>query len=41
MMYQATPDYYNDFIAHNNHKYLRKYLGPSGKMIYVYKKPKF
>ena len=35
--YQATPDYYNDFIAHKDYKYIRKYIGPSGKTVYVYK----
>lgn len=37
-MYQSTPDYYNDFIAHGNHKYIDKYMGKNGKWVYVYKK---
>lgn len=40
MIYQSTPDYYNDFISHANHKYIDKYMGKNGKWVYVYKTPK-
>ena len=39
-MYQSTPDYYNDFIAHANHKYINKYKSKSGRWVYVYTQPK-
>ena len=38
MIYQSTPDYYNDFISHANHKYIDKYMGKNGKWVYVYKR---
>ena len=40
MIYQSTPDYYNDFISHASHKYLRKYKNQSGRWVYVYERPK-
>lgn len=36
MIYQATPDYYNDVIAHRDHKYISKHRGRTGKWIYKY-----
>lgn len=36
MIYQATPDYYNDVIAHKDHKYISKHRGRTGKWIYKY-----
>lgn len=39
MMYQSTPDYYNDFIAHKDHKYINKYQ-KNGRWVYVYEQPK-
>ena len=37
MIYQSTPDYYNEFISHaNSHKYIDKYMGKNGKWVYVY-----
>lgn len=38
MIYQSTPDYYNDFVSHANHKYIDKYMGKNGKWVYVYKR---
>lgn len=38
--YQSTPDYYNDFISHANHKYINKYMGKNGRWVYVYERPK-
>ena len=40
MIYQSTPDYYNDFISHASHKYIRKYQNQSGRWVYVYEQPK-
>lgn len=40
MLYQSTPDYYNDFIAHKDHKYINKYRNASGRWVYVYEQPK-
>lgn len=40
MIYQSTPDYYNDFIAHKDHKYIDKYRNASGRWVYVYTQPK-
>lgn len=40
MIYQSTPDYYNDFIAHASHKYINKYKSKSGRWVYVYTQPK-
>ena len=40
MIYQSTPDYYNDFIAHKDHKYINKYRNASGRWVYVYEQPK-
>lgn len=39
MIYQSTPDYYNDFIAHKDHKYINKYQ-KNGRWVYVYEQPK-
>ena len=39
MIYQSTPDYYNDFVSHANHKYINKYMGKNGKWVYVYESP--
>lgn len=37
MIYQSTPDYYNDFISHErSHKYIDKYKGKNGRWVYVY-----
>lgn len=36
--YQSTPDYYNDYISHANHKYIDKHMGKNGKWIYTYAK---
>lgn len=38
--YIATPDFYNDFIAHKDHKYISKHKGKDGRWVYVYKQPK-
>ena len=39
-MYQSTPDFYNDYIAHRDHKYINKYKSKSGRWVYVYTQPK-
>ena len=40
-MYQSTPDFYNDYIAHErSHKYINKYKNKSGRWVYVYTQPK-
>lgn len=41
-IYQATPDYYNEYISHSkeNHKYIDKHMGKNGKWIYTYERPK-
>lgn len=38
--YIATPDFYNSFIAHRDHKYISKHKGKDGRWVYVYKQPK-
>lgn len=38
--YIATPDFYNSFIAHKDHKYISKHKGKNGRWIYVYTQPK-
>ena len=41
MIYTSTPDFYNDYIAHErSHKYVDKYKNASGRWVYVYTQPK-
>lgn len=35
--YTATPDFYNDYIAHKEHKYIERYKDKNGKWQYRYK----